>query len=84
MIYRQNGLQTKYHGDNLFTGHCRGPYPGRKGRRVMDIILILFGAIVAMVGFLVMEGDEGIGIGIIGFGAFLYGLIINHRRHQGR
>ena len=50
----------------------------------MDIILILVGAIVAMVGFLVMGGDEGVGVGIIGFGAFLYGLIINHRRHQGR
>ena len=48
----------------------------------MDIICILVGAIIAMVGFIVCT--DGAFIGLIGLGIFIYGLVINHLAHQGK
>jgi hypothetical protein len=50
----------------------------------MDILLILVGAIIAILGFIAIGGMFGMAIASIGFVLFVIGLILNHRRHQGR
>jgi hypothetical protein len=50
----------------------------------MDLLYILIGAVMAGYGLILRGGTLGMVIGIVGAVIFVYGLIINHQRHQGR
>lgn len=56
---------------------------GGEERDDMDLLLILGGAALATFGFILSGGTLGTTVGCIGLAVFLYGLIVNHRGHQG-
>jgi hypothetical protein len=52
----------------------------------MDLLLIFFGALIVIGGFMLYRAIAPLGIvvAIVGAAICLYGLILNHRRHQGK
>ena len=50
----------------------------------MDIIYILIGAVLTMVGFIECDGTTQLVVGWSGLAVLFFGLVVNHRRHTSR